>query len=277
MRPSQVARRAADYLERHDVDAPLPTAEQLLLSVLGTDRAGLYTRDEPLRGDEARAFGRALCRRCAGVPTQHLTGAAGFRTLTLHVRPGVFVPRPETEGLVDAALDAVRERAAPVVVDVGTGTGAIALALKLERPDSRVWAVDRSPEAVELARYNAAQTGLEIIVLEGDLLSDLDLAATGRLDLVVSNPPYVDPQELAGLPPEVRADPHRALIGGLDVYTALFEQAACRLRPGGAVVVEIDDRRAGAVSRAAHEAGAAAVEVRCDLADRDRVVVATWP
>jgi len=142
VRPSDVVRRGADYLQRHDVDAPLSTAEQLLASVLGTDRSGVYTRDHPLRSGEARAFGRALCRRCSGVPTQHITGETGFRHLTLFVRSGVFVPRPETETVVDAALDAVRDTTAPVIVDVGTGTGAIALSLKRERPDARIVAVD---------------------------------------------------------------------------------------------------------------------------------------
>lgn len=276
MRPSQVVRRAADYLERHEVDSPMPTAEQLLSSVLGTDRAGLYSRDEALRGDEAKAFGRVLCRRCAGVPTQHLTGEAWFRSIRLIVRPGVFVPRPETEGLVDAALELVDARPSPLVIDVGTGTGAIALALKHERPGARVWAIDRSPDAVALAKENAAALGLEIEVRTGDLLSDLD-PRIGPVDLVVSNPPYVAPAEYAGLPREVRADPAQALLGGPEVYEAIFAQAAPRLRAGGSVVVEIDERRSEAVSRAALDAGAHEARVRRDLAGRDRVVVATWP
>ncbi len=275
MRPSLVVRRGADYLERHDVDAPLSTAEQLLASVLGTDRTGVYARDEPLRGAEARAFGRALCRRCSGVPTQHLTGETGFRHLTLIVRPGVFVPRPETEIVVDAALDVVHDRSAPVVVDVGTGSGAIALAVKQERLDARVFAVDRAPEAVALARENAARAGLEIEVREGDLLAGLD--PIGPIDLVVSNPPYIEVHEYAALPVEVQADPVESLVGGVGLYAALFEQASTRLRHGGAVVVEIGERQAAAVSRAAKEAGAAGVAVRPDLAGRDRVVVATWP
>jgi release factor glutamine methyltransferase len=276
VRPSRVLRRAADYLERHEVDSPLPTAEQLLASVLGTDRAGLYSRDEALRADEAKAFGRVLCRRCAGEPTQHLTGEAGFRSIRLIVRRGVFVPRPETECLVEAALEVVVARPSPLIVDVGTGTGAIALALKHERPDARVWAVDRSPDAIALAKENATALGLEIEVRPGDLLSDLD-PGIGPVDLVVSNPPYVAPGEFAELPREVRADPAQALLGGPEVYEAIFAQASPRLRAGGSVVVEIDERRAEAVSRAARAAGASETMVRRDLAGRDRVVVATWP
>lgn len=277
MRPSLVVRRAAEYLERHDVETPLPTAERLLIDVLGTDRVGLYRREEPLRGAEARAFGRALCRRCAGVPTQHLTGEAGFRRLSLSVRPGVFVPRPETEVVVDAALRVLRTRRHPVVVDVGTGTGAIALAVKQERPDATVWAVDRSPEAIELAEVNALRTGLEIHLARSDLLNGLDDEAVGRIDLVVSNPPYIEPHRYASLPREVRADPTGALVGGVAVYASLFSQAAARLEPGGAVVVEIDEGRAATVSKAAVEAGAVRTAVRSDLTGRDRVIVATWP
>jgi release factor glutamine methyltransferase len=277
MRPAHIVRRAADYLERHDVESPLPTAEQLLANVLGTDRSGLYTREEPLRGPEAKAFGRALCRRCAGAPTQHVTGTAGFRHLTLTVRPGVFVPRPETELVVDVALAAIAGTKSPVVVDVGTGSGAIALAVKQERPDARVWAVDRSPEAVDLARENATHSGLAIDVSVGDLLEDLDPAIEGIVDLVVSNPPYIEPEAYGSVPPEVRADPVGSVVGGAVVYPELFMSSSTWLRPGGAVVVEIGEEQATTVVSMARDAGAVAVSVHRDLAHRDRVVAASWP
>ncbi|MBI2238912.1 MAG: peptide chain release factor N(5)-glutamine methyltransferase, partial [Actinobacteria bacterium] len=105
MRPSEVVRRATDYLGRHGVESPRQTAEALMALVLGTDRAGLYARGEGLSAREARMFGRAICQRCAGTPLQHLTGEQQFRRLVLEVRPGVFVPRPETEVLVGAALE----------------------------------------------------------------------------------------------------------------------------------------------------------------------------
>ena len=272
-----MVRRAADYLERHDVESPLPTAEQLLATVLGTDRAGIYRRVEPLRGPEARAFGRALCRRCDGVPTQHLTGETGFRHLTLVVRPGVFVPRPETEVVVEAALGSLEGRTSPAVVDVGTGTGAIALAIKQERADARVWAVDRSSDAVALARHNAERLALDVAALQSDLLRGLDAALTGPLDLVVSNPPYIEPEVYDSLPRDVRADPVDALVGGTSFYGPLCSQSAGRLRAGGSLVVEIGERQAEAISATALEAGATQVSVRADLAGRDRVVVATWP
>src|SRR2546428_9554918 len=119
--------------------------------VLGVDRATLYTRAEGLSPEEARTFGRALCQRCTGTPLQHLTGEQAFRRITLAVRPGVFVPRPETEVLVGLAMDELGDREDPVVADVGTGTGAIALAIMDERPGATVFATDLSPEAADLA------------------------------------------------------------------------------------------------------------------------------
>lgn len=277
MSPAQVVRRAAGYLERHGVDAPLATAEQLLASVLDTDRVGLYGRAEPLRGDEAKAYGRLLCRRCQGTPTQHLTGETGFRYLTLVVRPGVFVPRPETEVVVDAALEIVRGVDSPVVIDVGTGTGVIALSIKQERPDAEVWAVDRSAEAVALARENSRRIGVEIELVQSDMLAGLPTTLSGAIDLVVSNPPYIEPEAYDALPPEVRADPVEALVGGLTVYERMFAQAGPMLRPGGSIVVEIGEEHGPAVADAATVAGAADVSVRRDLAGRDRVMLARWP
>lgn len=277
MRPSLVVRRAADYLSRHEVESPLPTAEILLAKVLGTDRAGLYKRVEGLSTAEAKRFGRTLCQRCVGVPLQHLTGEQGFRHLMLVVRPGVFIPRPETEILVDHALAAIADVRAPVVVDVGTGTGAIALAIKDERPDARVMAIDVSRDAVVLARENAVRSDLDVEVVPGDLLDPVPVALRGVVDLIVSNPPYVEEHEFASLPREVRADPVLALAGGIETYERLFAQASEVLRPGGAVAVEIGERRGAAVREAASDAGFEAAEVHPDLSGRDRVLTARMP
>jgi release factor glutamine methyltransferase len=272
MRPSEVVRRGADYLARHEVESPLPAAEQLMMSVLRTDRAGLYTRAEGLSSAEARAFGRLLCRRCAGTPTQHLTGEVGFRRLVLEVREGVFVARPETEILVDVALAMLPEDGDAVVVDVGTGTGAVALAIADERPATRVLATDLSAEAVALAGANATRLGLHVEVLVGDLLDPLDPGVQGRVDLVVSNPPYLDVAERDGLPREVLADPPLALFGDVGGYERLFGAARAWLRAGGGVAVEVDGRIAGDVADAAARAGFRDVTVHPDLAERPRVV-----
>ena len=276
MRPSEVLLRAADYLDRHDVESPKETAELLLMHVLRVDRAGLHVRDEGLDAREARMFGRAICRRCAGTPVQHLTGEQGFRRITLEVRPGVFVPRPETEMLVEHALEALGDREDPVVVDAGTGTGAIALAIKDERPDATVFGTDLSAEAVELARANAERLGLDVTVSEGDLLEPLPSDLRGWVDLVLSNPPYVPPEEIDDLPPEVRADPRRALAGGTEIHRRLAEQAPRWLRSRGMLAVEIDARQGEEVT-ALLSGRFADVRLECDLAGRDRVVLARMP
>jgi release factor glutamine methyltransferase len=273
VRPSDVLRRTADYLDRHGVESPRATAEVLMMHVLGTDRAGLYAREDGLDAREARMLGRAMCQRCTGTPVQHLTGEQAFRRIVLDVRPGVFVPRPETEVLVDHALSAIHGVDEPVVADAGTGTGAVALAVKDERPDAAVFATDLSAEAVELARANAGRLGLDVRVLEGDLLEPLPGDLRGWLDLVVSNPPYLRPEELADLPAEVRADPQLALLGGIDLYRRLAVDAMRWLRDGGTLAVEIHARLGEEVARVLSN-GFADVRVERDLAGRDRVVLA---
>lgn len=273
MRPSDVLRRTADYLDRHGVESPRATAEVLMMHVLGTDRAGLYAREDGLDAREARMLGRAMCQRCTGTPVQHLTGEQAFRRIVLDVRPGVFVPRPETEVLVEQALSAIDGVDEPVVADAGTGTGAVALAVKDERPDAAVFATDLSAEAVELARANAGRLGLDVRVLEGDLLEPLPEDLRGWVDLVVSNPPYLRPEELADLPAEVRADPQLALLGGIDLYRRLAVEAMRWLRDGGTLAVEIHARLGDEVARVLSN-GFADVRVERDLAGRDRVVLA---
>jgi release factor glutamine methyltransferase len=221
-------------------------------------------------------FGRAICQRCSGTPLQHLTGMQTFRLIDLEVRPGVFVPRPETEILAGHALEAIDGTEAPVIVDVGTGAGAIALAMKHERPDARVFATDVSPEAVELARANAARLGLDVTVVEGDLLAPLPEELRGCVDLVVSNPPYIAPEEFDDLPSEVKADPDLALLGGIEVYERLAAEALRWLRDGGLLAVEIGASRSEAVADVLG-ASFTGVRVERDLSGRDRVVLARRP
>ena len=275
--PAELVRRSAAYLERHGVESPTANAETLLMHVLGTDRAGLYARREGLDTQSARLFGRALCRRCAGTPLQHLTGEQQFLDRTLTVRPGVFVPRPETEVVAMAALDAIDGMTAPVVVDVGTGTGAIGVTIADRRPDATVLGTDVSPEAVALARENARRLGVRVDVREGDLLSPLDTALRGRVGLIVSNPPYLTEAEYEDLPPEVRRDPYAALVGGTEVHARLADEARTWLCPGGWLVTEIGEGQAAEVGALLERAGFDAVSVRQDLNGLDRVVSGRRP
>ena len=271
MRPAEVVSRSADYLDRHGVEEPRATAEALLQYFLGTDRAGLYGRAEGLETRTAKQFGRALCQRCHGVPLQYLTGEQQFFDLVLGASPGVFVPRPETEVVVERALEVVPDGDGSVAVDVGTGTGAIALAIKRFRPATRVLAIDRSGEAAAVARANASRHALDVEVLEGDLLEPVPSDLRGMVDLVVSNPPYVSRDEYEALPPEVRAEPYEALVGGTDVHRRLAEAAPGWLRAGGWLVMEIGDEQAEEV-RDVLAARFESVDVLPDLAGRDRVV-----
>ena len=269
MRPAEVVTRASDYLARHGVESPRETAEALLAYFLETDRAGLYAREEGLGTRTARLFGRALCQRCHGVPLQYLTGEQQFFDLVLGVAPGVFVPRPETEVLVERALEVFPD--AGTAVDVGTGTGAAALAIKRFRPEASVWGTDLSEDAVRVARANASRHDLAVEVLHGDLLSPLPADLRGAVDLVVSNPPYVTREEYDTLPAEVRAEPYEALVGSTDVTRRLVEEAPAWLAPGGWLVLEIGATR-GDEARRLLSRPFGGVEVLPDLAGRDRVV-----
>jgi release factor glutamine methyltransferase len=269
--PSRAIREGADYLARRGVDRPLPAAEILLAHVLRTDRAGVYARASPLRSDEATTFDVAVSSVGRGVPVQYVTGDQPFRELTLAVRPGVFIPRPETEVLVELALGLVEARARPVVVDVGTGSGAIALSIAHHRPDAVVVATDVAPAAAALARENSERLHVEIDVRTGDLLlpaADL----RGHVDLVVSNPPYVE-GDLGELPLNVRAEPPVALAGGMQLHRRLAAQASRALVPHGAIAVEVAPPQSRVLAGAL-EREFTAVRIETDLTGRDRFVVA---
>ncbi len=244
--------------------------------MLRVDRARLFTRAEPLTGDESAAFGEAAYRRCGHVPLQHITGEQWFMSLRLEVHPGVFIPRPETEVLAEAALEAIAGQRSPVVVDVGTGSGAVGLWIKHERRDAFVVATDISPEAVELARRNAEALGLEMTVVGGSMLDEVAFGLKGSVALLVSNPPYLTGEEYEAVAEEVVADPTTALVGGTTVHAALVEASAGWLAPGGALITEIGatqgDEVAGIFRGRLRD-----VRILKDLAGRDRVVEGRLP
>ena len=265
MRPAEVVRRGAEYLERHGIEAPRVNAEALMMRVLDVDRAGLYAREQGLGSAEARAYGRALCLRCTGTPLQHLTGEQGFRHLVLTVRPGVFVPRPETEVLVDVALELLEGIETPCVVDLCTGSGAVALAIADEHPGTRVTATDRSEAAVDLARENAERLGLEVELRRGEGTA---VAAEGW-DIVVANPPYVE--SLEDVPRELRWEPKVALLGSGE-HERLARAARARF-----IVFEAGDGQAGGVAGMLERLGCADVAITADLTGRARVVEGKLP
>lgn len=255
------------------VDTARLDAELLVARALGATRRELYAAPGRELADEEVAAAQGLLeRRRRREPAAYILGEWGFRRLTLKVDRRVLVPRPETESVVERCLELIRSLDAPVVLDVGTGSGAIALAIADEHPTARVTAIDLSSDALEVARANAAATGLDVVFECRDLRKGLE----GRYDLVVSNPPYVGADEIEGLEPEVRDwEPRIATVG--DEHTGLLASAARdALRPGGFLVLEIADGHARRVSALLEGLGFVDVRASPDLAGRDRVVEGRW-
>ena len=270
----ELLRWTADFFRQHGVAQPRLDAELLLAHVLGGSRMDLYLAFEQPLAEAERAQYRELVRRRAKerVPVAYLTGKREFWSLSSRVSEDVLIPRPETETLVQAALDQKPRR----VLELGTGSGCIAAALARELPGAEIVAVDVSPRALELARENLAALGLgdrvELVLADG--LRDLEPA--GRFDLVVSNPPYVAKAELETLVPEVRHEPLLALDGGvdgLDLIRRLCAEAPAVLERPGALALEGGDGQAADVGELLRRSGAAGVETKSDLAGIPRVVL----
>jgi release factor glutamine methyltransferase len=240
--------------------------------------------DSEPAGPQAAAFDGMVSRRAGGEPLQYVLGTWGFRRLDLMVDRRVLIPRPETEQVVEVALEEVRRvrsaRQGPIRgADLGTGSGAIALALAHEAADVEVWATDRSPDALAVARANLVGTGTSVAgrvhLAAGDWFEALPGELRGALDLIVSNPPYVAAGEV--LPPEVRDwEPMPALIAGptgLEAITHLLDAAPAWLAPGGAVVLELAPHQAAEAAALAGAAGLREVRIRPDLTGRQRILV----
>ena len=269
MTVGDVLRRATDHLARTSETARLD-AELLLAHALGRQRIELYTDfDRPLKKAELDEYRALVARRARHEPVAYILGEWGFRRLTLAVDRRALIPRPETEIVVERALAHLDGHAAPSILDVGTGTGAIALSLADEHPGARVTAIDVSPDALALAQENAARTGLAVELLEHDLRDGLP---GGPYDLVVSNPPYVEPEDLASLMADVRDyEPHVALVGR-GATAALARAALDVLGPGGWLVLEVGDGQADGAATRLTELGYTDVARTEDLTGRDRVV-----
>lgn len=270
-------RWAAGLLGDAGVPSPAHDARVLLAHALGVGTGALALRDAMTEA-EAAAYEELVLRRRDRVPLQHLTGVAGFRRLDLAVGPGVFVPRPETELVAEAAIEAARAAGPrPLVVDLCSGSGAIALAVALEVPGARVHAVERDAGALVWAARNVEATRLPVRLHHADAATAL-AEYDGRVAVVVGNPPYVPDDERAVVDPEVRHDPDAALWGGPDglaTVRVVAAAAARLLRPDGVLVVEHSDRHGEAVPALLREAGGwADVTDHLDLAGRPRFATA---
>lgn len=273
----EVLRLSAGYLSEHGSPTPRLDAELLIGHALGLPRIELYTNfDRPLDESELAACRALLERRGRREPVAYILGRWGFHGLDLAVDGRVLVPRPETEVLVERCLASLEGIEAPRVADVGTGSGAIALAIKAARPDAVVTATDVSADALAVARANAAALGLEVELVETDLLAGV----AGRFALVASNPPYIGEGEMAGLEPEVAEyEPRLATVAGpagTEVLERLAAVAPEALEPGGWLVLECGAGQAEAVRGLLAAAGAAESFAEPDLAGIDRVVGGRW-
>jgi release factor glutamine methyltransferase len=274
----KVERAVADTRERlaaAGCDSPGVDAEILVAHVLGVSRSELVLdRSQVLSKAEKKALAALVARRETREPLAYVLGEWGFRRLTLSVHRGVLVPRPETEVVVERCLARIAELAEPRVLDVGTGSGAIALAIADEHPGAHVTGVDASPGALEVAGANVVRTGLEVELHEWDLFTGLP---AGPWDLVVSNPPYVLPEELESLEPEVREWEPRLALEGAGETEAVARGALDVLAGDGALVVEVAAGDAGRVVALLEELGYSEVTTTADLSGRGRVVEGTRP
>jgi release factor glutamine methyltransferase len=273
----ELLRWTTEHFAKQGIDTARLDAECLLAHALGVDRLRLYVEfDKPLAPEERSGF-RELVRRRAEqrVPVSQLIGRKEFWSLPLLVTPDVLTPRPETETLIEAALELAPQRDAELrILDIGTGSGAVALALASERPKAKVTATDVSGAALAVARANAERLELSgrLRFLEGSLFEPV---AGERFDLVVSNPPYLSSAPGASHAPELAHEPREALFAadeGLAVLRALAEGVAEQLLPGGAAAFEVSPEQGDRVAGWCREAGLLDVAQRRDLGRRVRVV-----
>ncbi|MBD3163241.1 MAG: peptide chain release factor N(5)-glutamine methyltransferase [Candidatus Eisenbacteria bacterium] len=275
-------RDAAERLRAIGAGNPRLEAEHLMAAAIGIPRIRLWLRDEPPAEEEIARFEALLARRLAREPLQYVLGTAEFCGTELRVGPGLFIPRSETEQLVETAAVRLERmfadgRTGPRIADVGTGTGAILLALLRRLPGATGVGIDRSAAAVETARHNAERLGLEdrCRFTRGDLLAGVEPDA---FDAVVSNPPYIAEPERAALAPEIRDhEPEEALFsgaGGLDAIRRLIPQAARVLPEGGLLALEIGIEQSEAVVGLLDGSVWDGVEVVDDLTRRPRIVTA---
>jgi len=273
---------ATKYFTSHHIHPPRPTAEILLAHVLGCKRIDLYIHyDRPLNPRELASFKTAIQRRLKGEPVAYIVGERGFWSLDLDVTPDVLIPRPETEIVVETALDILPHKDVQrpqKILDLGTGSGAILLALAMERPGHLFYGIDRSPRALRVARGNARKHGLEdeVHFLCGNWFDPLAYRQKG-FHLIVSNPPYIRRSEVRHLAPEIsKYEPPRALDGGrdgLDAVRVLIQQAHKFIIPSGWLIFEIGYDQGEDAKRLMEESEAyVQISVVKDYGGHDRVV-----
>lgn len=266
---------AVPFLQQAGISTARLEAEVLLAHFLGWDRGRLMSRiHDQVAGGTRESFRLAVKKRGMRYPLQYLTGHQEFMSLDFLVNSHVLIPRDDTETLVQAVL-ALKERvpARPAIIDVGTGSGIIAVCLKKYWPEAQLTAADISPEALEVARVNARRNHVDVEFCRSDLL---DAFAEPRFHIVVSNPPYISADEMAGLQEELAFEPRLAVYGGedgLDFYRRLTVKSAGLLLPGGWLAVEIGSKQGITVKKLLELHGYTEIQILQDFASLDRVVL----
>ena len=270
----------SDYFKKKDLDAPRLTAELLLAHALHCDRVRLYMDlDRPLQKEELAAYRALVERRAAGEPTFYLLGAKEFFGRRFAIDARVLTPRPETELIVEAALERLPADATGAVLDLCTGSGCIGLTLAAERPGLRVVATDASRDALEVARANAVALGVadRVDLVHGDLYAPV---AGRTFRLIVSNPPYLESATIDRLRAEVRREPRMALDGGkdgLDLLRKIVAGAPAALDPGGWMILEIGESQGAALMGLFMGANLTDGAIRKDLGGLERIALARLP
>jgi release factor glutamine methyltransferase len=280
---AEAIQRAAARLSAHKVPNARLDAEVLLCHALGRDRAWVLIHMQDQLDDQGlRIFEKSIDRRSVREPLQYITGSQEFWGLPFKVTPDVLIPRPETEFVVEAALKNITGHPAPVIIDLCTGSGCIVISLAKELAKARFFATDRSDRALHIAQENARQNGVadRIRFLEGDLFGPVEeMDLRGRIDCIVTNPPYVRSDELVTLQPEVRDfEPEMALIAGPDgteIAERILQEAPEYLKTGGLLIMEMGIGQAAALRKFLDDTGRfGSIELVKDLAGIDRVITA---
>lgn len=277
----ETVREAARRLKEAGVPEPEASSQTLMAELLGVPRTEVLLLEEPLSREAAERYWAWISRRLRREPVQRILGYAYFRNLKLYLNEDTLIPRPDTESVVEAALERIDARGHPCrVLDIGTGSGAIAIAIAQERPACEVYATDVSEKALEAASRNATLNGTEVSFHLADLVNGLYLPR-GGVDLLVSNPPYVDVRGAERrLAPEVREwDPPVALYSGEDEYAffrRIFEETPPVLKEGADVVLEVGDGQWEKVSKMGEALGFEPLGTRKDLAGDIRAVLLRW-
>ena len=277
---SELLSESSSKLKEAGVISATVDAELITCFCLGISRSELslmVATNQEFPQESLDKFQLALARRVARQPLQHITGTAPFRHLELNVGPGVFTPRPETEQVVGFAMEKITNFQSPLIVDLCSGSGAIAISLATEIPESKVFAVEKSEEAFGYLLQNAASYGLVDYYLRNEDLQNSLSELDGKVDLVISNPPYI-PNDAIPMDLEVQLhEPSMSLYGGvdgLDVIRQISIRAKKLLKSGGLLVLEHADSQSNAIGKLLLAGGWLEIEARADLAGKERMISA---